>query len=261
MHHEIVSPDQWLAARKQLLAREKELTRLRDRLSAERRTLPWVRVEKEYVFDGVDGKETLADLFAGRSQLIVKHFMFGPDWEEGCVGCSFHADHMDGARVHLESHDVTLLAVSRAPLSRIEAFKQRMCWRFKWVSSYGSDFNYDYQVSFTPDQIAGNKVYYNYDMRDFQSDEMSGVSVFYQDAAGGIFHTYSSYARGNEHLLGAYGYLDLTPKGRDETGPNRNLTDWVRHHDRYGDGGAVDATGRYQPAEGSDPCCGSAESQ
>ena len=232
--HPIVTRDEWLAARTALLAREKELTRASDRLSAERRSLPWVRVEKTYVFDTPEGRQTLGDLFDGRSQLIVKHFMLGPGWEEGCVGCSFHADHIDGARVHLENHDVTLLVVSRAPLPEIEAFKQRMGWHFRWVSSFESDFNFDYHVSFSPDEIAKGVVYYNYALREFQSDEMSGISVFCKDADGDIFHTYSSYARGNEMLLGTYNYLDLTPKGRNET---RNLTDWVRHHDRYANRG------------------------
>lgn len=255
--HRIVSQEEWLVARKAHLVKEKELTKRKDALSTERRNLPWVKVEKSYVFDGPDGKETLADLFDGRSQLIVKHFMFGPGWKEGCVGCSFHSDHIDGARMHLEHHDVTLVAVSRAPLSEIEAFKKRLGWGFRWVSSHGSDFNYDYHVSFTQEDIAKGEVYYNFETRAFQSEEMSGISVFYKDANGDIFHTYSSYARGNEHLLGTYNYLDLTPKGRNETGPNHNLTDWVRHHDRYGDGGFVDPTGRYQRPEVSEPCCSS----
>jgi predicted dithiol-disulfide oxidoreductase (DUF899 family) len=233
-HNRIVSRDEWLAARKQHLIREKELTRLRDRLSAERRALPWVKVEKSYVFDGPDGKRTLADLFDGRSQLIVQHFMFGPGWEEGCVGCSFGADHVDGARLHFEHRDVTFVAVSRAPLPQLEAFKKRMGWRFTWVSSFGSDFNYDYHVSFTKDDEAKGKVYYNYEIRDFESDELSGLSVFYKDAAGDIFHTYSTYARGDELLSGAYMYLDLVPKGRDEAGlPYPSA--WWRHHDKYDD--------------------------
>src|SRR5712692_4267371 len=192
----IVSRDEWLVARKAHLAREKELTRLRDQVSAERRELPWVRVEKPYVFDGPDGKETLADLFDGRSQLVVYHFMFGPGWEEGCRSCSFLADHIDGALVHLAHRDVTLLAVSRAPLPQIEAFKQRMGWRFKWVSSCGNDFNRDYHVWFTKDEMATGKVYYNYEMREFPSEEAPGISVFYKDETGDIFHTYSAYARG-----------------------------------------------------------------
>jgi predicted dithiol-disulfide oxidoreductase (DUF899 family) len=190
--HEIVSPEEWLVGRKDLLQREKELTRLRDQLSAERRELPWVKVEKNYIFDGPSGKETLAELFAGRSQLVVKHFMFGPEWEEGCVGCSFEVDHIEGALVHLEHHDVTYVAVSRAPLAKIEAFKKRMGWRFKWVSSYGSDFNFDYHVSFTKEEVAQGKVDYNYRLIDASIDELSGISVFYKDKAGDIFHTYSS---------------------------------------------------------------------
>jgi predicted dithiol-disulfide oxidoreductase (DUF899 family) len=232
LQHTIVSRDEWLAARKQLLVKEKEFTRLRDELSAERRALPWVKIEKPYLFDGPSGKETLADLFDGRSQLVVKHFMFGPEWTDGCVGCSFEVDHIEGALVHLEHHDVTYVVVSRAPLARIEAFKQRMGWRFKWVSSYGSDFNYDFHVSFRPDEIAKGEAYYNYETRDVGIDELSGRSVFYMGAAGEIFHTYSSYARGGEMFLGSYAVLDITPKGRDET-INGNLTDWVRHHDRY----------------------------
>ena len=233
LHNPVVSRDEWLAARKALLAREKELTRLRDQLNAERRTLPWVKVEKPYVFDGPNGKETLADLFDGRSQLIVKHFMLGPGWKEGCIGCSFGADHVDGALPHLEHHDVSYAAVSLAPFPEIENFKKRMGWRFKWVSSHGSDFNYDYHVSFAPEAIAGGEVYYNYQMQKFQSEELSGISVFCKDEAGDVFHTYSTYARGTDLLLGTYNLLDLTPRGRNETGPRHNLTDWVRHHDRY----------------------------
>jgi predicted dithiol-disulfide oxidoreductase (DUF899 family) len=233
MPHEIVSQDEWLALRKQLLVREKELTRLRDRLAAERRALPWVKVEKPYVFDGPDGKETLADLFGGRSQLIVKHFMFGPGWSEGCVGCSFELDHIDGILVHLAQRDVSYVAVARAPLPEIEAFKQRMGWRIKWVSSAGSDFNFDFHVSFRPEEIAKGQGYYNYAMRKIGIGELSGRSVFYKDPSGDVFHTYSSYGRGGEDTLGTYRLLDLVPKGRDETGPNRNLSDWVRHHDRY----------------------------
>ncbi len=235
--HKVVSREEWLVARKALLADEKALTRARDALSEERRRLPWVRVEKAYVFDGPDGRETLADLFAGRSQLIIKHFMLGPDWEEGCVGCSFQSDHIDGALPHLEHHDVTLLAVSRAPFDKIEAFRKRMGWRFKWVSSFGSDFNYDYNVSFTPEQVASGEMYYNFEKRRIDSDELSGISVFYKDSGGDIFHTYSQYARGGEMMIGTYNWLDITPKGREEN-VRGNLTDWVRHHDRYdiGDG-------------------------
>ncbi|HUH83468.1 MAG TPA: thioredoxin family protein [Stellaceae bacterium] len=233
--HNVVSREDWLVARKALLAKEKALTKARDELSRERRDLPWVKVEKAYVFEGPHGKETLADLFAGRSQLVVDHFMLGPGWKEGCVGCSFGADHIDGSLVHLEHHDVSVVAVSRAPLPEIEAFKKRMGWRFKWVSSFGSDFNYDFHVSFRPEELAKGKVYYNYELCDAGIDELPGNSVFYRDESGEIFHTYSTYARGSEVLLGTYHLLDLTPKGRNETGPRHNLTDWVRHHDRYED--------------------------
>jgi predicted dithiol-disulfide oxidoreductase (DUF899 family) len=246
MQHPIVSREEWLAARKELLAKEKELTRLRDRLNVERRALPWVKIDKEYVFDGPDGKETLADLFTGRSQLIVKHFMFGPGWREGCVGCSFGVDHSVAALVHLEHHDVSYVAVSRAPFAEIEAFRRRMGWRLKWVSSQSSDFNYDFHVSFTQDEIARGQAYYNYDLRPIAIDELSGRSVFYKDETGSIFHTYSSYGRGGENFLGTYHFLDITPKGREET-INGNMTDWVRHHDRYSTGGTVAATGRYVP--------------
>jgi len=231
-NHQIVSQEEWIAARKALLVKEKELTRLRDQLNAERRALPWVKVEKPYVFDAPEGSVTLADLFDGRSQLLVKHFMFGPDWQQGCVGCSFGADHVDGPSVHLEHHDVSYVAVSRAPLPKIEAFKRRMGWRFKWVSSYRNDFNYDYNVSFKPENTSSGQVFYNYEWIGSQGDEMPGMSVFYQDAAGNVFHTYSRYGRGGEEALGTYSFLDITPNGRSET-INGNLTDWVRHHDRY----------------------------
>jgi predicted dithiol-disulfide oxidoreductase (DUF899 family) len=237
MQHQVVSRDEWLTARKELLRKEKEFTRLRDELSAQRRALPWVRIEKAYVFDGPNGRETLADLFAGRSQLVVKHFMFGPDWTEGCVGCSFDLDHTIGALMHIEHHDVSYAVISRAPLAKIEPFRQRMGWNVKWVSSYSNDFNFDFQVSFTPDQIANGTAVYNYQEGARVVDEMSGRSVFYKDEAGQIFHTYSSFARGGELFLGSYAFLDITPKGRDET-RNGNLTDWVRHHDRY-DGAAA----------------------
>jgi predicted dithiol-disulfide oxidoreductase (DUF899 family) len=232
-HPRVVSQSEWLAARQELLAREKSFTRERDALSAARRKLPWVRVEKEYVFDAPGGKETLADLFAGRSQLFVYHFMLGPGWKEGCTGCSFVCDHFDGSVVHLEQRDVTLVAVSRAPLSEIEAFKQRMGWRFKWVSSYGSDFNYDYHVSFTPEEREGGEAFYNFQRRSSMGEEMPGASVFYRDESGAIFHTYSTYERGLDLLIGAYNVLDLMPKGRDEEGLPQGMA-WVRHHDRYG---------------------------
>ena len=232
MQHRIVSRDEWLAARKELLRKEKEFTRLRDRLSAERRALPWVKVEKNYVFEGPNGPETLADLFGGQSQLVVKHFMFGPDWSEGCIGCSFELDHTIGALMHIRHHGVAYAVVSRAPLPKTEPFRQRMGWDVKWVSSYANDFNYDFNVSFTEEQIASGQVYYNYDMRPAVSDELSGRSVFYKDQAGQIFHTFSSYGRGGELFLGSYAFLDIVPQGREET-INGNLSDWVRHHDRY----------------------------
>ncbi len=232
--HTIVSRKEWIEARKAHLVREKEFTRLRDQLSAERRAMPWVKVDKEYVFDRPEGKATLADLFEGRRQLIVYHFMFGPGWEEGCPSCSFLSDHIDGAVVHLAQRDVTLLAVSRAPLRQIEAFKKRMGWRFTWVSSHGTDFNLDYHVSFTKEQMAKGVVDYNFTPREFPSEEAPGLSVFYQDEQGGVFHTYSTYARGLDLLVGAYNYLDLAPKGRDEDALAFTMA-WVRHHDRYGD--------------------------
>jgi predicted dithiol-disulfide oxidoreductase (DUF899 family) len=244
--HAIVSREEWVAARKELLEQEKRLTRLKDELSERRRALPWVKVETPYVFDGPDGEETLADLFAGRSQLIVHHFMFSPDWEEGCVGCSFHSDHVEGALVHLENHDVSFVRVSRAPIAKIQAFNRRMGWRAKWVSSFGSDFNYDFQVSFTKEAMAKDEVEYNYARGKGSLEELPGLSVFTRDEAGDVFHTYSCFGRGDEGAVGTYFYLDLTPRGRNETGPRGNLMDWVRHHDRYGFDGLVDATSLYR---------------
>ena len=189
----VVSREQWLAARKKLLAKEKQLTRERDTLAGERRQLPWVKVDKNYVFESPDGKKTLAELFDGRSQLIVYHFMFGPEWNEGCPSCSFNMDHTDGALPHLAQRDVSFAAVSRAPLSKIDPFKKRMGWRFAWVSSFGTDFNYDYRASFTPEEMAKSKVEYNFDLVEFPSAEAPGISVFYKDKSGTIFHTYSAY--------------------------------------------------------------------
>jgi predicted dithiol-disulfide oxidoreductase (DUF899 family) len=231
LKREIVSEAEWLVARKDLLTREKEFTRRRDALSAARRQLPMVKVEKAYVFDTPEGKETLADLFGGRSQLIVYHFMFGPDWEEGCKSCSYLADHFDGANWHLPHRDVSFVAVSRAPLSKLEAYKKRMGWRFKWVSSEGNDFNFDYHVSFAADDERDNKAYYNYRTGEFMMDELPGLSVLYKDENGEIFHTYSAYARGLDILVGAYNFLDLVPKGRHEN-PESTM-DWVRRHDQY----------------------------
>jgi predicted dithiol-disulfide oxidoreductase (DUF899 family) len=251
--HRIVSRDEWLVARKAHLAEEKAFTRARDALSCKRRELPWVKVDKPYVFDGPHGRETLAELFGGKSQLIVYHFMLGPDWEEGCPSCSLLADHFDGAAIHLAQRDVAFVVVSRAPLEQIEAFKQRMGWHFKWVSSSGSDFNYDYQVSASPQEKAAGKVMYNYELTEFPSEERPGASVFYENAAGEVFHTYSAYGRGLDILIGAYNLLDIAPKGRDEGGLAYTMA-WVRHHDRY-DGAAVDATAAYQPPA-KDSCCG-----
>ena len=253
---QVTSEAEWTAARKQLLVREKELTRQRDEVSRLRRDLPWVKVAKNYTFDGPDGKETLADLFGGRSQLIVSHFMFGPGWKEGCVGCSFRSENVDGSLTQLEHHDVSLVTVSRVPLAEIQVFQKRMGWKFKWVSSYGSDFNYDYHVSFSPEEMATGKVYSNYETRDAISEELSGLSIFYKDEAGNVFHTYSTYGRGDELVDTTYMYLDLTPKGRNENGPRYNLTDWVRHHDRYDVDGTVDQTGRYRERPVSDSPCG-----
>jgi predicted dithiol-disulfide oxidoreductase (DUF899 family) len=231
--HKIVSRSEWLEARMAHLAKEKEFTRARDALSRDRRDLPWVKVEKEYVFDTPDGKKTLGDLFDGRSQLVVYHFMLGPGWEQGCKSCSLLADHFDGAAVHLAQRDVTLIVVSRAPLAEIASFKKRMGWQFKWVSSFGSDFNHDYHVSFTPEAMAAGTAFYNYKNEGFGVEEAPGVSVFYRDDTGHIFHTYSSYGRGLDILIGAYNFLDLVPKGRDEDKLDYTMA-WVRHHDRYG---------------------------
>jgi predicted dithiol-disulfide oxidoreductase (DUF899 family) len=227
----IVSPKKWLAARLALLRQEKAFDHQRDQLSARRRTLPWVKVDQDYVFTTPDGEKSLAELFAGRSQLIVYHFMLGPDWEEGCRGCSFVSDHFDGAVAHLGARDVTLTAVSSGPLKKISAFKKRMGWKFPWVSSQGSTFNHDYHVTFTPEEIASGKVNYNYAMRKVGMDELPGLSVFARDAAGNVHHTYSTYARGLDLLIGAYNLLDLVPKGRDEDA--EMPMKWVKHHDRY----------------------------
>jgi len=231
-NREIVSKAEWLTARKDLLTREKEFTRQRDSLSAARRQLPMVKVEKQYVFDGPKGKETLSDLFDGRSQLVVCHFMFGPDWQEGCKSCSYLADHFDGANWHLPHRDVSFVAISRALLSKLQAYKKRMGWRFKWVSSEKNDFNFDYHVSFTAEDEKKNKAYYNYADGEYINDEMPGLSVFFRDEQGDVFHTYSTYARGLDTLVGAYNFLDLVPKGRDED--NLDFTmEWVRRHDEY----------------------------
>ncbi len=230
--HAIVSREEWIEARKRILAREKELTRLRDQLSRERRELPWERVDKRYVFEGRSGEETLADLFGSRSQLIVYHFMYGPDWESPCKSCSFWADNFERIDVHLEHRDVSLVAVSRAPFPKLAAFQKRMGWTFEWVSSFGSDFNYDYQVSFRSEDLATGEVLHNYTRRKTGMSELAGISVFYKDESGSIFHTYSTYERGLDMLNGAYHYLDLVPKGRDEDHLPYTM-DWLRLRDSY----------------------------
>ena len=249
----IVSHEEWLVARKAHLAEEKAFTRARDALSRKRRELPWEKVEKNYVFDGPNGKETLAGLFGKNSQLVVYHFMFGPDWQEGCPSCSLLADHFDGLVTHLAQRDVAFVVVSRAPLPQIEAFERRMGWHFKWVSSLGSDFNFDYHVSATPEEKAKGVANYNYEVTEFPSDERPGTSVFYKEPAGGIFHTYSCYGRGLDILIGAYNFLDLVPKGRDEDGLAYGMA-WVRHHDKYA-GAVVDPKATYKEPKASDSCC------
>ncbi len=228
-NHPVVSREQWLAARKKLLEQEKEHTHARDRLSAERRKLPWVKIDKNYVFEGPDGPATLADLFDGRSQLIVYHFMFGPGWKEGCTGCSFISDHVDAARQHFEQRDVSFAAVARAPLAEFAPYKKRMGWQFPWVSSAKNDFNFDFNVSYTAEQVASGKVTYNYATIEPWGEEAHGVSVFYKNEAGEIFHTYSTYARGAETALGTFMFMDLTPLGRNE----ESTMNWLRRHDEY----------------------------
>ena len=235
----VVSPAEWLAASKELLAKEKEFTRLRDELSRQRREMPWEKVEKQYMFQGANGTETLAELFDGRSQLIVYHFMFGPGWKEGCPSCSFLADSFDGVVVHLAQRDTTFVAISRATLPEIDAFKKRMGWRFKWVSSNETDFNYDYKVSFTKEQASGGKPLYNFGTIAPYGEEVPGASVF-SKKDGEVFHTYSTYARGLDMFLPAYHWLDITAKGRDEEDMKPHAMAWVRHHDRYSDGKMVE---------------------
>jgi predicted dithiol-disulfide oxidoreductase (DUF899 family) len=228
----VVPQAEWLAARKELLTKEKQFTKLRDDLSRQRRELPWEKVEKNYVFDGPNGKVTLSELFGNKSQLIIYHFMFGPDWKEGCPSCSLLADHFDGSLLHLAARDVRFAAVSRAPLAKIETFKKRMGWMFNWVSSNANDFNRDYHVSFTKDEVETGTMNYNYTKQKFPSEEGPGASVFYKDNTGVIYHTYSSYGRGLDIMIGAYNWLDIAPKGRDEEGLPYSMA-WVRHHDRY----------------------------
>ena len=231
--HPVVSKREWLAARTALLAKEKAFTRERDQLSEARRALPWVKIDKDYVFDGRNGKVRLADLFGPHSQLIVYHFMFGPDWEAGCKSCSFWADNFNSIIIHLNQRDVAMVAISRAPLARLEAFKRRMGWSFEWVSSHGNDFNRDFAVSFTADELHQEANNYNFGTRHFGGEEAPGLSVFAKDADGQVFHTYSCYARGLDMLNGAYHHLDLVPKGRDEKALSFSM-EWVRLRDEYG---------------------------
>ena len=251
--HKVVTRDEWLKARLAHLEAEKQFTRRRDELSRQRRELPWERVEKNYVFEGPYGPETLSELFAGRSQLIIYHFMLGPNWEEGCKSCSFLADHFDPTRIHLAHRDVAFAVVSRAPMRRIRAFQNRMGWNFHWVSAFGTDFNHDYGVYFTPEELAGG-VTYNYGKSPFGLSDAPGLSVFYRDAAGEIFHTYSSYGRGLDPLIGTYQFLDLVPKGRDEDGLAFSMS-WVRHHDKYGEDYAVDPKAGYEKPREAGDCC------
>lgn len=247
---EVVSKDAWLQARKALLEQEKALTRQRDELSRKRRALPWVRVEQDYVFDGPGGGSvTLSELFAGRSQLIIYHFMFAPDWAEGCKSCSLVTDNIVGSAVHLANRDTSLVIVSRAPIGKIEEFRKRMGWNCQWVSSYGNSFNRDFHVSFTKDEIQKGETNYNFGVNRFSSEEAPGVSVFYKDAAGSIFHTYSAYARGLEPLIETYELLDMTPKGRDEDQLAYPMA-WIRHHDRYP---------KTEMAHSGDACCHTTE--
>ena len=230
--HRVVTRNDWIAERKELLAREKELGRLRDEIAAERRSLAWVRIEKEYVFDTPAGPRSLAELFQGRRQLLVQHFMFGPGWEQGCKSCSFMADHLDGISVHLAQRDIALMVVSRAPLAEIERFRTRMGWEFAWASSNGNDFNRDFHVSFAPEDRIDGDVYYNYRLMPFPADEAPGISVFVKNDAGEVFHTYSTFGRGVEVMMGAYSLIDLTPHGRNEQDLPYTMA-WMRHHDRY----------------------------
>jgi len=252
--HKVVPHDEWIAARKAYLAEEKAFSKARDALAKKRRELPWEKVEKNYVFDTPAGKQSLADLFGRKSQLIIYHFMLGPGWEAGCPSCSYLADHFDGAVIHLAQRDVSFVVVSRAPLSEIQKFQKRMGWKFKWVSSLGSDFNYDYQVSVSPQEKASGRVLYNYEwIEKFPSEERPGASVFFKNEAGESFHTYSTYGRGLDMFIGAYHFLDIAPKGRDEDDLEFSMA-WVRHHDRY-EGAVVDPKARYQEPGKADSCC------
>jgi len=228
----VVSEEKWMEARKELLLKEKKFTRLRDELSEQRRALPWMKIKKNYTFENEHGKQKLADLFDGRSQLIIYHFMFGTDWDEGCPSCSFWADNYDNIIIHLNHRDISLVTVSIAPLERLEHYKKRMGWTFNWLSSINSDFNHDFQVSFTPEALQAHEVFYNYKMTDFPVLEAAGISVFYKDDNDEIYHSYSCYSRGLDMLNGAYHYMDLVPKGRDEKNLEWSMK-WLHRHDQY----------------------------
>lgn len=230
--HQVVDDQAWLDARNELLKKEKEFTRLRDQITEQRQSLPWRRIDKEYRFQSTAGEQSLADLFRGHEQLILQHFMFGPDWEEGCKSCSFMADHMGPSQPHLAARDVALVAVSNAPLETLHAFRKRMDWDFEWVSSQGSDFNFDFNVSYTEEEMAAGEVTYNYRQTTFPMGEAPGISCFYKDGGGDIFHTYSTFGRGLDMFIGAYNLLDIAPKGRNEAGLPYSM-DWVRLHDSY----------------------------
>jgi predicted dithiol-disulfide oxidoreductase (DUF899 family) len=251
VHNQLVSRDEWIQTRSALLNEEKATMRLLDQLGEKRRALPWLRIDKEYSFKATDGSVTLAGLFGSCSQLFVKHFMMGPGQPLQCVGCSLEADHVDGLLPHLENNDVSYVAIARAPIQEIERVRHRMGWKFNWVSSHESDFNYDFNVSFSPQEMAEERALYNFRRTNPGLEDLSGNSVFYKDEAGDIFLTYSSFGRGSEDFLGIYRYFDVVPKGRNENGPFRSLTDWARPHDMYGKGGKVEANGRYHPAS----CC------
>ena len=241
-NHPVVSRDDWLVQRRALLEREKALTHQRDKIARERRALPWVRIDKTYTFDTRAGRRTLAELFEGRRQLMVQHFMLAPGWEQGCKSCSFMADNLAGAKIHLEHRDVTVLLVSRAPLAEIERFRQRMGWDFAWASAHDSDFNSDFAVSFPPQSRVDGEVFYNYAMTAFPQEEAPGISFFFKHDAGAVFHTYSAFGRGVEAMMGTtYALLDMAPKGRDEDGLAYTM-EWVRHHDRYEDAAAPAAS-------------------
>jgi len=251
--HRVVSQQEWLQERLALLEKEKAQTRMRDELNAERLALPWVKVEKEYIFDGPRGKVSLSDLFDGRSQLFIKHFMMGPGATTQCVGCSLEVDHIEGVLVHLENHDVSYVSVARAPMDEIEVVRKRMGWKFRWVSSYGNDFSYDFGGSFRPEEMAAGAATYNYRQIKPEIADLSGNSAFYKDADGQIYHTYSTFGRGPEPVLGIYGILDMMPKGRNENGPYHTLGDWVRLNHVYGKGGTVEANGRYSVPHSESP--------